>query len=497
MKHLIEIARILTKKKVKRMDVFDADYLSQKSNKFTIFYEALATHKLRNDREAAALLYQSSPTDARYRQLKSRFRRRLLNTLFFTDPHQTETSVFDKTYFSCSKDWTLIHIMVSNQAVLAAEALAKQTLQTALEYKFPDIIINCARALRDFSVDAGRQQDFEYYHQLIETYVAVLQAETQAEALFLRCTTAVDPPDYNAAQPYLQQLIRLSEQHDSLLITYYRYLSEIVLLENAGNFQNLLQVCDQAEQYLDNKPDFFPEERILRFYVHKMAALLHLRDYKEGKATVERYLSAFPEGSESWFLFMEFYFLLAMHTTQYIQAAAIAEKAQQHPRFKKYVLGHKEKWKIFQYSLAFVTLRQGSDFPALLQKGKKTQSGQVFSEESVSYHKETRQSTAVLLILKIVLLLEKNSLLKTQEWIDKLRDFGSKYLQTDEDFRVIQFIKLLQQVAKANFQRDALKNTEKYLDGLRKKPFPHRYPFSCHEVIPYENLWEQVLEHLK
>ncbi|MDP4820722.1 MAG: hypothetical protein NWR67_06935, partial [Saprospiraceae bacterium] len=72
-----------------------------------------------------------------------------------------------------------------------------------------------------------------------------------------------------------------------------------------------------------------------------------------------------------------------------------------------------------------------------------------------------------------------------------------KYLKSEEDFRIVQFVRLLQQVAKANFQRNALKNAEKYLEGLKIRTFQYSYPLSCQEVIPFEYLWEQVLEQLK
>ena len=83
MKNLIEISKIVTKRKVKKIEIFDEYYLKYKSSKFNEFYEALAANKFKNDRDAATFLYNSTPTDPKYRQLKSRFKKRLLNTLFF------------------------------------------------------------------------------------------------------------------------------------------------------------------------------------------------------------------------------------------------------------------------------------------------------------------------------------------------------------------------------------------------------------------------------
>ena len=85
MKHILEIAKIVTKKKVKKIEIFDDYSLSQKSSKFNDFYEAVVNDKFETDEQAAEYLYGSPSTDDKYRQLKSRFKKRLLNTLFFLD----------------------------------------------------------------------------------------------------------------------------------------------------------------------------------------------------------------------------------------------------------------------------------------------------------------------------------------------------------------------------------------------------------------------------
>src|SRR5210317_2286602 len=145
MKHLIEIARIVTKKKVRKIEIFDDHALKQKNSKFNEFYEALTAGKFKNDRDAAAYLYGNTPKDDKYRQLKSRFRKRLLNTLFFLDVNRPSASSYDRAYFSCNKDWTLVKILISNNAELTAGALARQILTVALKYIFADVIVNCCR----------------------------------------------------------------------------------------------------------------------------------------------------------------------------------------------------------------------------------------------------------------------------------------------------------------------------------------------------------------
>jgi len=54
-------------------------------SKFNEFYDGLVSERFVDDEQAADFLYDTTPLDDKYRQLKSRFSKRLLNTLFFLD----------------------------------------------------------------------------------------------------------------------------------------------------------------------------------------------------------------------------------------------------------------------------------------------------------------------------------------------------------------------------------------------------------------------------
>ena len=78
MKHLLEIAKIVTKKKVKKIEIFDDYSLKQKNSKFNDFYEALIAGKFESDTDAADYLYGTNTSDDKFRQLKSRFKKKII-----------------------------------------------------------------------------------------------------------------------------------------------------------------------------------------------------------------------------------------------------------------------------------------------------------------------------------------------------------------------------------------------------------------------------------
>lgn len=503
MKHLIEISKIVTKKKVKKIEIFDDHSLKHKNSKFNEFYEALMANKFKNDRDAATFLYSCSPTDDKYRQLKSRFRKRLLNTLFFLDVNLPSTSSYDRAYFSCNKDWTLVKILLSNNAQQTAASLARQLLTTALKFKFADVIVNCSRILRRYAALQSDEKNYEIYDQHSKQYQDILDAEIRSEEFYQRVTMNYHKPSHKnqnleeKIDIYCNALVGLSETYESPIIFYNMYLVWAYRYEMLNDFNSALQVCENAEQYIEQNPRYYQDDKLATFQLKKMNAYLHLGDYKNGKVNAEKCLQSFPEGSETWFTFMEYYLLMAMHTDNYINALAIYRKASSNTKFKKITSVEKEKWKIYDIYLNYIIEAQGAKNPILRAQKRKSFRLSRFLNDSILYPKDQRIFTVHLLIAQVLFLIEKNSYSAATERIDRLKNYANRQLKKDDYFRTIQFIRLLQQLSKVDFRHDSVSNVEKYYNRLVEQPFKYRGLLNELEVIPYEKLWNMVLERVR
>ena len=502
MKHLIEISKIVTKKKVRKIEIFDDHSLKHKNSKFNDFYEALLANKFKNDRDAAAFLYACSPTDDKYRQLKSRFRKRLLNTLFFLDVNLPATSNYERAYFSCNKDWTLVKILLSNRANHTAASLARQILTTALKFKFADVIVNCSRILRKYASDEDDEKAYEQYDQHIKQFQNVLDAEIRSEELYQRVImNYYKPPSKNQdlrerIDTYCDALVGLSEIYDSPIVIYNMYLVWAFRYEMLYDYQAMLEVCSKAEEYIEKNPMYYQSEKLATFQLKKMSAYLHLRDYKNGKSNAEKCLRSFPTGSDTWFLFMEYYLLLAIHTDNFINALAIYNRATSHSKFKNLPSDDKEKWHIYNVYLNYIIESQGESNPILKTQQKKTFRISRFLNDPLLYPKNQRIFTVLLVIAQILFLIEKKGFSSINERVERLKSYANRQLKKEVYYRLIQFIRLLQQLDKADYKVVNLSNVEKYYDRLVEVPFSYRGLISELEVIPYEKLWNYILKRL-
>lgn len=502
MKNLIEISKIVTKKKVRKIEIFDDYTLKHKNSKFNEFYEALMVGKFKNDRDAASFLYGARPTDDKYRQLKSRFRKRLLNTLFFLDVNLPSASGYDRAYYSCNKDWTLVKILLANDASFTANALARQILTTALKFKFADVIVNCSRILRRNAAENEDEKAFEEYDAYIKQYSNVLDAEIRSEELFQRVIiNYYKPPSKNVnlrerIDTYCDALVGLSEIYDSPVIIYNMYLVWSYRYEMLHDYEAMVEVCNKAENYIEQNPLYYQDDKAATFQLKKMSAYLHLQDFKNGKANAEKALSSFPEGTTRWFTFMEYYFLLALHTDNYINAIAIYNRATGSSKFKKMPPSEREKWSIFDVYMNYIIDTKGKDNPVLEAQRKKIFRLSRFLNDPVLYPKDQRIYTLHKVVGQILYLLEKKSYNQVNEHVERLKNYANRQMKKEEFYRAVQFIRLLQQLAKAEYSIDNISGTEKYYNRLIETPFNYRGLRNELEIIPYDKLWNMILSRL-
>jgi hypothetical protein len=502
MKNLIEISKIVTKKKVKKIEIFDEHTLKHKNSKFNEFYEALMANKLKNDRDAAAMLYNCSPTDDKYRQLKSRFRKRLLNTLFFLDINLPNTSNYDRAYYSCNKDWTLVKILLSNGADLTASTLARQILTIALKFKFADVIVNCSRILREYAVVEDDEKMYEQYDQYSKQFQDVLDAEIRSEELFQRVIMNYHKPQERNAlsekiDTYCEALKGLSDIYDSPIVIYNKYLVLAYRNEMMEDYAAVVEACTAAENYIVANPLYYKDDMVSTFQIKKMSAYFHLKDFTNAKPDAERFLQGCPQGSDIWFEIMEYYVLIALQTENYLAALGILRKAKSHTRFPKLMGAIHEKWNVIEIYLNFIVETQAVRNPTYISQRSKTFKVSKFLTDPISLPKEYRILTIQMIIGQALFFLEKKNYTAATERIEKLKLYATRQLKREEHFRAIQFIRLIQQLPKSEYNPEEFGNIDKYLARLKANPMQYRGLIHELEFIPYEKIWEIMLELIK
>ncbi len=504
MKNLIEIARIVTKKRVRKIEIFDDYNLRQKASKFNEFYEALSRDQFKNDRDAAKSLYKCTPKDARYRQLKSRFRRRLLNTLFFLDVNKPAAASYERAVFTCNKEWTLVKILQEYDAHQSAQSLAKSILTTARKFHLTDIIVNCSRILRDYAAEAGDIKAWKEYDDLLTGYDEVYRAELVSERLCQELSIVYLNPRAKEQleidiEDACQIVLRLAQKHKSPVIQYASYLMYVMKSEINHEYDFVLAVCDQAENYLREQPNFYQEDKLIIFFTRRMAVYLRRRDFRNGQTNAERCLQQFEPGSQPWFHFMENYLLLALHTSSYMQAFAIYNKAVRHKKFSKLDQQKKEVWRLFECHLNYLAGEVAVPEHLRIEPVHPKRSFDVstYLSWSPQYGREHKIYLLLHTFLQFAFHAERREFSEATFLLDQLRKMANRQLDRDTFYRAIQFIRLLQGIERVDFQPSKVRTADKYLQRLEEHPISYRGIPSQLEVIPYGDFYRILLKRLE
>lgn len=491
MKYLLEIAKIVTKKKVKKIEIFDDYTLQQKDSKFNEFYEALMDGAFHNDADAAQHFYGSSSKHDKYRQLKSRFKKRLLNTLYFLDINQASNPNYERAYYSCHKDWTLVKILLNNNAIETGHQLARQIYTTALKFHFSDLIVNSARTLRAQASADGNEKLFQEYDARCKEYLPIFEAEMLSEEYFQQVQLFIQSKNTDTAlvETLIEKLQQMSTLHTAPVIQYNRLLAEIIYAEWKRDYVILEQICNEAEAYIETHPQYYQTDKFTTVIKKKLLAVFHTNRWQEGKRAFEQYRIHF-DSIENWLALMEYYILFAVKHKEYNIALDLFEIVFRDKRYKKLNEAETEKWQLIEIFLCFLQWSIGKHYPKRYARFRLKR----FLEEPIIIDKKKRILAVINIIGQCLFLLEEQRLSEAFERIERLKVYLNKFLRTEEHFRSIQFIRLLQQLAKAHFDYSNIGIHEKYLTRLQETPNQYSGQLNSLEVIPYQDLWEMVLK---
>jgi len=504
MKILKELSKIITKRKVFNIDIIDGNILKRKTSKLNKFYAGLINDQFQDDDDAAFYIYGSTPADERYRQLKTRFRRRLLNTLFFLEVKTPAKPNYKKALMNCEREWALTQILQLNNAQEVTYKLASNVFKTAKQYHFTNLLVESASLLRKIAAQKGDKTAFKTYNQYIHDYLPKREAEIQSEEALQwinqRYDQAIKKEKRDLLKeeivPYCDQLISLSERYDAPIVNYNMFLIWSIRYELQGDYEGMLEVCEQAEQYLNTHPYFYSLDKATPIQIKKMSAYLHTKVFQGGKKIVEQNLNTIPSGSPSWFTLHEYYLLTAIHTENYISALAIYNRAAIHKNFKAIKGVEAKKWTVFEaYLHYFIQVKKLNATISYDRKNRRFNLDQ-FLNNQYSYSKEVVNLNVQLVTAQILFLLEKQNLREISNKINHLCNYTLPHLKRNQNQRTLYFVRLLQQLIRSGYDIDALIYKSRNLQRLQEIPFYYKGRAEELEIIPYEQCWQKITMYL-
>lgn len=505
MEHLSEIVKIVTKQKISKIELLDYDLLHDKNDLYSKFYHGLATEEFATDEEAAKALYDTDTADPRYRKLKSRFRKRLLNTMFFIDfETASKYSDYQKAYLNCNRDWALSRMLITSGARGAAIDLAQQVLSQSLKYEFNEIALLVLKMLREHYTIVGDEKKFEEAVTQMDKLTEITFSELEVITRFQRVLIKV-ANSFSSAPELLTEVGELMEIFKEKTKKYKTYFFELnhlrlqcLYYDIKGDYDKLVDACTAGENFIRSNELFYHPYRMAEFSINKLLAYINLRDYKNGSVYAKECFKLFERENHNLLTYYQGYFLLAIHTGNYIKAADIFNEVIHNPRFKDIPQSRLETWRLFEAFLNYIFVTESLSLDLLYKHARSRKFNlQRFLNEVSLFSKDKTGYNVLILIVEWLFQFENNQYDQLTLKADGIKTYCSRYLKGPENARSNAFLKLLLAAERNGFDYEKTKkNTGKLLEELNHSKINLTRSIVL-EIIPYEKLWDNVLRKMK
>ena len=498
MDEIKELVSLVSRNKTKDIRTLNTQNRGDRVNDF---YQRILDGNLKNDAEASDYYFKKEPSYPQYRKLKAKLKNRIYNTLFFIDVNNAKFNDAQKAYYSCFRNLMTIKIILGRFVQKPAVKLIHSTLKQSLKYEFTEISAELYRLLRTHHATYSSDiKLFRKYLKLADKFDEIFNAENLAvkyyqDAAILLSKLSVNKNEFNLkATKYLDDLKPLINQHDTYRLHLFYYFLALQLNTVNNEYLKIIALCDQALMFFDRKKHI-SDQFIGALHYNKLLAYIQLKDFYNGELEAKKCFEIFQSGTERWYNAYHFYFLMLVHSKKYQQSLRIRDIVTNHKTFAFQFEIRQETWKLYDAYLFYLYTIEKCKLPA-----KSTLSKfriRKFLNEVPVFSMDKKGYNIPILIIHILLLIEEKKYEQLTDRMEAIEKYTTRYLKKDENFRSNCFIKMLLQIPKRGFHKVAVvRHAQRYYDKLVSVPLAiANQPYEV-EIIPYEHLWEYVLESL-
>lgn len=493
MEHLKELVAIVNKRKLSQIEILDKSLLSRKDTLFSRLYEGIASDQIRTDEEAMQLLYpKDKNAAASYRKLKSRFKERLLNTLYFIDINHTAGDINSKkAYFDCVNKLYLSNILLRYaENRQASVQLIIENYPLAKKNNFFDILKEYAYKLMAHYGLNGQEKKYNEAYEDYLYFCKEYDLEQKAQLIYTRVLMVLNQPKKTPAertavmQQAIDELKPLTKASASL-VTYFMYTRvQLFYFEYIGDYTNINHTCDRyLKEYRKYLYSILSENYLNTIYIYKLKSLYDLRNNEEALQLIETILP-FAKGL-SYLAVKEFEVKIYLQQQQTAKAGETIAQLQAMAVFKQGSHALKERWIVYTAYTEF--LQQ------YLHKGQFKFGLARFLNNIPLTSLDKSGFNVAARIITVLFYLGRNDLDHAVQQIEALKVYQQRHLKEAENLRSTLFIRLLGIMEKHSFNYKELKKPKEYIQ-LKEQYARHRIPEN--EIIPYDMLWEITLDIL-
>jgi hypothetical protein len=499
MEDLINLAELISRQKIKKIEIIGN---ANNKSKLTEFYEGIISGEFRNEKDAASALYNSEPANPNFKKLKFRLQDRLINTLLFIDVNKPHFKDTQRAYYFGQRALSAVNILFGMNVKGPGVRIAERAIKKAIQFEHTEIVLSLGMRLsRHYGTIIGDLKKYRYYRDITRSFSKIYEAEILAndyynELAINNVKSGVFEEELKEkAIEYSNHLKTFLPEINSFQFLLFSYTVFWFRFIMKNDFKSALEICKEGVEQLKKKLDV-PKNLLYLLYSRMLTCHIQLRSFEDGELVFKKALRYVDVGTYNWFILNKNYTLLSFRSKNYQKANEIYLDIEKHSELKKQPRGLQELWKINGAYIYFFNLIGLTD--KRIEETKRKFKLNKFLNEVPMFSMDKKGVNIPILIIQLLFLLQRKEHGKFIDKCEALNAYSYRHLKKDDTFRSNCFIKMLLLLPKCNFHRIAVERKSKLLRAkLASVPLEIARQSAEIEIVPYEDLWEIVMDMLE
>lgn len=473
------------------------------SEKLDDFEKILNENENIDDREACRLLYNNKNLTSKYKSLKYRMEERLMNEVFMLSSLEEDLESKVKSSLQIEKITQIALILQKNFFRHESIILFEKAYKLSTKYSTPDLAVRQLTNLMSYYSFVKPDQkkmkftmkELDYNLDLYQAEIYVKKCNSIFSNLYVTNKGGLNQKQLKEMKEMVIKMQEIKSKFKSNYIVSFVNDLTFFYYQSIGDYKKGLEIATKGLE----ENEALPNKELLGIFQSKQniaTANLCLKNYVEANKWFLEIIEMVTFGSRNWFHATSLYYLSLIGNRDYNRLYELSVKILTNKNLSKFPL-FQEQWILREAYLHFLIRLGKIDLPKDEKQGLKPFSLTKFMN-SVPFHtKDKSGQNITILVIQILFLLLDNKYNKIIDKMESLNQYTYRYLHKDETFRSNCFIKMLLLMVKADFNPI---RTQNYTHSLKQKLdnsnlVPDEKSTQV-EIIPYDYLWELILEVL-
>ncbi|MFT4534674.1 MAG: hypothetical protein ACJA1A_003146 [Saprospiraceae bacterium] len=496
---IYQISTLLSKQQVLTLGLFN-DGKNKEESKYLTFFHLIHDNKVSNDDEAIIKLKYSNK--ASFLKFKHRYRKKLLDYILLAQARVQIADTTNESYFELLKLYCSARIIHLRNQKKDAVTLYIYINTKAERYEYLDLLFFTSKYLKQhYAYIEPNKKLFKLYSDKVKKH----------ENDLLRLNHVNHHYDEISHNNIILNTSKIQNFKKSTLTTSKSLLENINEDDTFELKNRVYEIAAYAynlnEKYEDsigiskisieliNEHYKAVTTKTLFAYKDILSAYLRLNDFPNAQLYLSKILEFSKSINHNYLRYKSLEYSLYVSTLEYNKLFILTKEILLLKKVKDFKI-HYEEWTIREAFVNILVEAEKVD-PLLLENSKRKFKLNRFINEVEFYSKDKRGTNISVQVIQLIHFLIRKDYDKIIDRLDSLKQYTFRYLKNDETLRSNCFIKMLLKLPEAEYHPLRTKRyVAKYEKKLAENPFEVSMKEIAIEIIPYEHLWNIIMEIL-